>query len=449
MSAADLRRKGPQNAFMRWLYSFAGYKKHLALTLMFLPVIAYFIIFKYRPMLGIVIAFKNFKIKQGIWGSAWCGLDNFTKVFATPTFARSVRNTLIISGLGCVCEPVSIAIAGNQAGSGNVTARDIWNDEAGSWEVQLNMHDLPESDEPFTIRAEYLDVIGSPAELSVKYNDFVAPADVISPLFRAMPIISGMAEPNAAVQMYPGKDTGRRFEAYQDSFGHFVFDDVDLMMPGDTFTVIVTDVAGNQEVSSYTIPGPDENGLLRVTGTLSPLGLFVYAGQKGRSDTYTVTPVDLSMATGEDLTIPLLFGSSYKAGEVKVSQEKGGVVIRSELDPEVFADPENYSVNGDTFFVYTSRPSAGELAAGSGTPYHFGDVIRTDGAQTIWIADGRSLEMRASDVSALELYNFRPVSSGEAAAAPLKNREFQTYYNCQTYSGQAVFLPDDDGTVQR
>ena len=99
MSAADLRRKGPQNAFMRWLYSFAGYKKHLALTLMFLPVIAYFIIFKYRPMLGIVIAFKNFKIKQGIWGSAWCGLDNFTKVFATPTFARSVRNTLIISGL--------------------------------------------------------------------------------------------------------------------------------------------------------------------------------------------------------------------------------------------------------------------------------------------------------------------------------------------------------------
>ncbi len=99
MSYTDLRRRRPQNAFMRWLYSFAGYKKHLALTLMFLPVVVYFLVFKYRPMLGIVIAFKNFKIKQGIWGSAWCGFDNFTKVFATPTFARSVRNTLIISGL--------------------------------------------------------------------------------------------------------------------------------------------------------------------------------------------------------------------------------------------------------------------------------------------------------------------------------------------------------------
>ena len=88
-----------ENAFGRWLRSFTGYKKHLALTLMFLPVIIYFIVFKYVPMGGIVIAFKNYKIKQGIFGSAWCGLDNFTKAFATPTFARSVKNTLVISGL--------------------------------------------------------------------------------------------------------------------------------------------------------------------------------------------------------------------------------------------------------------------------------------------------------------------------------------------------------------
>ncbi len=88
-----------ENAFSRWLRGFTGYKKHLALTLMFLPVIVYFIIFKYVPMGGIVIAFKNYKIKQGIFGSAWCGLDNFTKAFATPTFARSVKNTLVISGL--------------------------------------------------------------------------------------------------------------------------------------------------------------------------------------------------------------------------------------------------------------------------------------------------------------------------------------------------------------
>ena len=94
---ARIPRQG--NAFTRWLRGFAGYKKHLALTLMFVPVIVYFVIFKYIPMGGIVIAFKNYKISQGIWGSAWCGLDNFTKAFNTPTFARAVRNTLEISGL--------------------------------------------------------------------------------------------------------------------------------------------------------------------------------------------------------------------------------------------------------------------------------------------------------------------------------------------------------------
>ena len=92
-------KKRPKTGFGRFLHSFTGYKKHLALTLMFLPVVVYFFIFKYIPMGGIVIAFKNYKISQGIFGSAWCGLNNFTKAFNTPTFARSVRNTLTISGL--------------------------------------------------------------------------------------------------------------------------------------------------------------------------------------------------------------------------------------------------------------------------------------------------------------------------------------------------------------
>ena len=88
-----------QNAFGRWLHSFTGYRKYLTLTLMFIPVVAYFVIFKYIPMGGIAIAFENFKIKEGIFGSAWCGMDNFNKAFAMATFRRSVWNTLTISGL--------------------------------------------------------------------------------------------------------------------------------------------------------------------------------------------------------------------------------------------------------------------------------------------------------------------------------------------------------------
>ena len=48
------------------------------LYLMFFPVLAFYILFKYIPMYGVVIAFKVFKFTQGILGSAWVGLKHFT-----------------------------------------------------------------------------------------------------------------------------------------------------------------------------------------------------------------------------------------------------------------------------------------------------------------------------------------------------------------------------------
>ncbi len=103
MSASDFRigPRNRQNPLLRFLRSFVGYKRHLTLTLMFLPVVVYFVTFKYVPMGGIIIAFKDYKIKQGILGSAWSQplFANFIKAFNTPTFARSVTNTLAISGL--------------------------------------------------------------------------------------------------------------------------------------------------------------------------------------------------------------------------------------------------------------------------------------------------------------------------------------------------------------
>lgn len=83
-----------QNTF---LGDFKKYKKHSALIIMFLPVIAYFIIFKYVPMYGLTIAFKDYKISLGIMGSAWNGFENFERMFSTLTFVRAVKNTVIIS----------------------------------------------------------------------------------------------------------------------------------------------------------------------------------------------------------------------------------------------------------------------------------------------------------------------------------------------------------------
>lgn len=66
---------------------------------MFFPVIVYFIAFKYVPMLGAFIAFKQYNFSDGILGSPWVGLDNFRLLFSNPQMAGTIRNTLMLSVL--------------------------------------------------------------------------------------------------------------------------------------------------------------------------------------------------------------------------------------------------------------------------------------------------------------------------------------------------------------
>jgi putative aldouronate transport system permease protein len=61
------------------------------------PVIAYYILFHYAPLYGAVIAFKNFEISKGIWGSQWVGLRHFQDFFNSIFFVRLMRNTLLIN----------------------------------------------------------------------------------------------------------------------------------------------------------------------------------------------------------------------------------------------------------------------------------------------------------------------------------------------------------------
>lgn len=71
--------------------------KNWILYLMLIPVIAYFVIFKYMPMYGITIAFKNFSAKKGILGSPWIGFDNFERFFSAYNFKSLLWNTLRLS----------------------------------------------------------------------------------------------------------------------------------------------------------------------------------------------------------------------------------------------------------------------------------------------------------------------------------------------------------------
>ncbi len=67
---------------------------------MILPAVILLIIYKYLPMVGLVMAFQDFEIYKGIsafWQSEWVGLDNFRRVLSLPGSIQAIKNTLIIS----------------------------------------------------------------------------------------------------------------------------------------------------------------------------------------------------------------------------------------------------------------------------------------------------------------------------------------------------------------
>ena len=103
---------------VKWIVGFfRPYIKHWELFLLFLPVLAFLIIFCYKPMGGVVIAFQDFKILEGIAGSEWVGLKNFEKITRTPSFMRVLTNTVKISLLRMVCgfpAPIIFALLLNE-----------------------------------------------------------------------------------------------------------------------------------------------------------------------------------------------------------------------------------------------------------------------------------------------------------------------------------------------
>ena len=72
-------------------------KKNWILYVMIAPVVVYYIVFAYTPMYGILLAFKNYKVKQGIMGSPWVGLDHFRRFFSAYNFKQLIGNTVGIS----------------------------------------------------------------------------------------------------------------------------------------------------------------------------------------------------------------------------------------------------------------------------------------------------------------------------------------------------------------
>ena len=72
-------------------------RRNKYLYIMVLPVIAFYIIFHYAPMYGVIIAFKDFAPMKGILGSRWVGLLYFKQFFTSIYAGRTIVNTLLIS----------------------------------------------------------------------------------------------------------------------------------------------------------------------------------------------------------------------------------------------------------------------------------------------------------------------------------------------------------------
>ena len=86
--------------------------KYWQMYLLLIPVIVYYIVFKYMPMVGAQIAFKNFSFRKGSWGSAWVGMAHFERFFSFSQAISIIWNTLYLGFLTIIfCFPMPIILA--------------------------------------------------------------------------------------------------------------------------------------------------------------------------------------------------------------------------------------------------------------------------------------------------------------------------------------------------
>ncbi|MCT1401206.1 ABC transporter permease subunit [Paenibacillus sp. p3-SID867] len=107
-------RSRPQTTWIR-------IRRHWQLYLVLLLPFLYLIVFKYVPMAGIVIAFKDYSVIKGIWGSPWAGFKYFEQFFESPNFWLYIKNTLGISFYGLAVgfpAPIILALALNEIRNG-------------------------------------------------------------------------------------------------------------------------------------------------------------------------------------------------------------------------------------------------------------------------------------------------------------------------------------------
>ncbi|QNK57872.1 sugar ABC transporter permease [Paenibacillus sp. PAMC21692] len=104
--------------YSRKLHRKRRFKQNLPLLMMFLPVVLFYAIFKYAPIAGNIIAFKDYNFFDGVFGSPWVGFHNFELLFSQTQTLAIIRNTLVLSILQLIFgfpAPIILAILLNEA----------------------------------------------------------------------------------------------------------------------------------------------------------------------------------------------------------------------------------------------------------------------------------------------------------------------------------------------
>jgi len=105
----------------QWQAAKRSFRRHWQLYLIMMPALLYFLIFRYIPMANAVIAFKEYNVVAGIWGSPWVGFKYFSQFFSNPVFWNLLKNTLGLSIYALVVGfplPILLAICLNEVSHG-------------------------------------------------------------------------------------------------------------------------------------------------------------------------------------------------------------------------------------------------------------------------------------------------------------------------------------------
>jgi putative aldouronate transport system permease protein len=164
--------------------------RHRWLYLMVLPGLAYFLVFRYWPMYGLTIAFKDYVPFLGYSGSPWVGLKHFDELFTGPDFGRLMGNTLILALLTVVFvfpAPIVVALLLNELRL-NVVKRSvqslIYIPHFLSWTIVASLTYLLFSAD-FGVLAGFIhDILGGQREDYVAQEEWFRPIIILQLLWK-------------------------------------------------------------------------------------------------------------------------------------------------------------------------------------------------------------------------------------------------------------------------